>query len=257
MEWMDRFVKIMNIISKENKNGMGITMLASETGLSKGTLHRILQDMVSYKIIIQNPETKKYYLGPLSMIWGSRFVKGKDVSELLASYCDEVADKTQLYTFICRFVTNEVYCIYAYEPIKERRTTYFVHVGQRMPLHASAAAKVVLAYQPQEKVRYLLEQSPRQTFTKYTCSQVSDLMEELAKVRSDGVAWCHEEMEIGVSAISVPLFTANNVVCFSLSLVGNSDDIKTRQDRLCEQILSARNTISTLLSAINDFAPFN
>ena len=62
MEWMDRFVSIMNAVSMENEHGVGVTSLAGETGLSKGTLHRILQDMVRCRLIVQMPETKKYHL---------------------------------------------------------------------------------------------------------------------------------------------------------------------------------------------------
>ena len=201
MEWMDRFVTIMDVVSAENERGIGVTTLANETGLSKGTLDRILQDMVHYKLIVQVPETKKYYLGPRSMIWGSCFVKGRDVSTILSPFCDDIAERTQLYAYICRYVTNEVYCIYTHQPLQEHKTTYFVHVGQRMPLHASAAAKAILAHQPQDMVKYLLDQSSWQIFTAHTAKRVADLMEELETVRKEKVAWCRETehgYELGV-----------------------------------------------------------
>ena len=251
---MDRFVSIMNAVSMDNERGVGVTSLAGETGLSKGTLHRILQDMVHYRLIVQVPETKKYHLGPLSMIWGSRFVKGRDISELLAPYCDETAERTGLYAYICRFVTNEVYCIYTHKPEPEHKT-YFVHVGQRMPLHASAASKVILAYQPLEKMRYLLEQAPRHALTSCTRTNVSEILTELAAVREKKLAWCDEEMENGVSALSVPLFSADNVAVFSLSLVGNTTEIKPRRQKLEEEITTMGHIIDEQLRAIYAFVP--
>ena len=254
MEWMDRFVSIMNAVSMENEHGVGVTSLAGETGLSKGTLHRILQDMVRCRLIVQMPETKKYHLGPLSMIWGSRFVKGRDISELLAPYCDAIAEKTGLYAYICRFVTNEVYCIYAHKPELEHRT-FFVHVGQRMPLHASAASKVILAFQPLEKVRYLMEQAPRHSFTAHTRTSVPGLMAEFAEIQHHKLAWCKEEMEAGVSAVSVPLFSGENAVCFSLNLVGSSLDMESRSQRLEELLVAEGNIIDEQLRAIFTFIP--
>lgn len=254
MEWMDRFVGIMDAVSLENEHGIGVTALACETGLSKGTLHRILQDMVHYRLIVQMSETKKYHLGPLSMIWGSRFVKGRDISELLSPYCDAIAEKTCLYAYICRFVTNEVYCIYAHKPEPERKT-YFVHVGQRMPLHASSAAKAILAFQPQEKLRYLIEQSPRHSFTAHTQVGVQEIMEELMDIRQKRLAWCREEMENGVSAITVPLFSEEQTVGFSLSLVGSSEDMDIRQKKLTEQLTLEGRIIDEQLKAIHAFVP--
>ena len=254
MEWMDRFVTIMDVVSAENERGIGVTTLANETGLSKGTLYRILQDMVHYKLIVQVPETKKYYLGPRSMIWGSCFVKGRDVSTILSPFCDDIAERTQLYAYICRYVTNEVYCIYTHQPLQEHKTTYFVHVGQRMPLHASAAAKAILAHQPQDMVKYLLDQSSWQIFTAHTAKRVADLMEELETVRKEKVAWCREEIDVGVAALSVPLFIGDTAG-FSLSVVGNSNDIYAQQERLCELLSSAGHSMSEQLAEINDFMP--
>jgi DNA-binding IclR family transcriptional regulator len=254
MEWMDRFVEIMNIVSAEHQHGIGVTMLANDTGLSKGTLHRILQNMVKYELIVQQAESKKYYLGPLSMIWGSRFVKGKDISQLLSGYCDEIAEKSRMYAYLCRFVTNEVYCIYTHQPEQERKT-YFVHVGQRMPIHCAAAAKAVLAFQPTEKVRYLLEQTPRNSYTENTCMNVSEIMAELDTVRDKRIAWCREEMENGVSAMSIPLFADGATAFFSLSLVGTTAELNDNQAKVEEMLLLEGQKINEQLSGINAFSP--
>ena len=49
MEWMSRFVSVMDVLSRHAQDGMGVTELAEATGLSKATLHRTLQDMIAHR----------------------------------------------------------------------------------------------------------------------------------------------------------------------------------------------------------------
>lgn len=252
MEWMSRFVRIMDTVSEAGPSGLSITALAEKTDITKGSLHRILHDMMNYDLIVQHDDTKRYSLGPQSMIWGSRFVNGRDISDLLGPYCARLSQRVRLYGFLCRFVANEVYCVYTHQPEQERRT-YYVHVGQRMPLHASASAKAILAFQPEDKIRYLLEQTPRNYFTERTKLNVVDIVEELHEIRRNRIAWCREEMERGVSAVAVPIFGQDQTVMFSLSLIGNHDEIMANREKICQNLLEIEQVVEQQLRAMQSF----
>lgn len=235
MEWIDRFVSIMDIISETTVQGMGVTELAAATGLSKGTLHRVLSDMVQHNLVTQHIDTKKYRLGPKALAWGSRFVWGQDPSGWLSGYCDRLAERTNLFTFLCRMDGGEVYCIYTRQPSKVRNK-YFVHVGQRMPLHSSAAAKVLLAFLPEREIAVYLAQNSLQAFTEYTKTDISQLQQDLQKIKEVQLAFCQEELEIGVSAISAPIFSQNGNAAFSISLISDISFIKANEEVLVNEL---------------------
>ena len=124
-----------------------------------------------------------------------------------------------------------------------------------MPLHASAASKVIMAFQPLEKVRYLMEQAPRHSFTPHTRTSVTELMAEFTEIQHRKLAWCKEEMEAGVSAVSVPLFSGENAVSFSLNLVGSSLEMESRGLQLEEMLMAEGHIIDEQLRAIFTFIP--
>ena len=247
MEWMSRFVSVMDVLSRHAQDGMGVTELAEATGLSKATLHRTLQDMIAHRLALQEPRTRRYYPGPTVMVWGSRFVAGRDISRVLAPSCDAIAARLGFYAFLSRYVSDEVYCIYARQPRPEART-YYVHVGQRMPIYASAAAKAILAFQPEAKVQFLMEHAARNVFTDCTHVNVAEIMAELAEVRKARIAWCREEMERGVYAVSVPVAGRSRTVEYSLSLVGSAELWQAR-DVAEQQLLAALPKLEETLQA--------
>lgn len=236
MEWLKRFVAIMDIISEETSEGIGITELASITGLSKGTLHRMLQDMVVHNLITRNNNTRKYCLGPKAMVWGSKFVLGQDPAGILSQYCDLLADRTNLYTFLCRINEGEVYCIYTKQPSKFSKK-YFVHVGQRMPLHCTAAAKSLLAFLPPTYINTLMKKNNMARFTEHTLVDNNQVIAELLTIKETKVAFCREELENGVAGLSTPVFVGNEQAAFSISLLGDAAFINRQEESLVREIV--------------------
>jgi len=231
VEWLDRMVAVMDIISEATLDGISMTEIANKTDLKKGTIHRMLRDMVDQKLVTQNITSKKYGLGPKAMVWGSKFVLGQDPSGLLSRYCDMLAVSTNLYAFLCRFTNGEVYCTYTRQPSNERNK-YFVHVGQKMPLHCSAAAKAILAFQPSSEVDFLLSRNSTIKYTDATKIGLTHVMDELSIIKDSHVAFCKEELEIGVSTISTPVFINQDEALFSISLIGGISYMNQHEESL-------------------------
>lgn len=255
MEWMNRFIAITDVLSRADETGLGITEIAARTNLAKGTLHRILLDMVKNEIAVRDERTKRYQLGPRPMIWASRFVRGKDLSVVLSPFCRDLSRATNFYSFISRYAADEVYCIYAHQPEDERKT-YFVHVGQRMPMHAASAAKVILAFRSEDEVKRILSHMEYPQYTEHTIQDEEALCRELVWTREHHVSWCIEEMEVGVSAVSAPILDASGRAAFSLSIVGNHQELMKHKQELCtsltehaERASSALRTIRPLMMA--------
>ena len=249
MEWLDRFVVIMDCISASAAGGVSITELTQTTGLSKGSLHRILQDMVVHNLISKDSDTKKYCLGTKSMVWGSRFVSVQDPAGLLSHYCDLLAEHTGLYTFLCRINDDEVYCIYTKQPSGVNKK-YFVHVGQRMPIHCTAAAKAIIAFLPQPQLDSLLHENRMSPFTAHTKTDLAQVANELQAVRETKVAFCREELENGVSGVSAPVFVAAGKAAFSISLLGDAAYISKQEDALVRELLQIGREASEQMKSV-------
>lgn len=256
MEWLNRFTEVMDCISENPIEGIGISELSRKTNLSKSTVHRMLSSMMSHQLVTQNYQTKQYLLGPKAMFWGSQFLRSQDPIGLIGQYCEEISRKTGLYSYLSRFQVDQVYCTHTHQP-SDLRNKYFVHVGQRMPFYCTAASKAILAYQEQERIQSLLANETFAPITPFTISDRRGLEMELETILKENVAYCLQELEIGVSAISVPIFHDERKTSMSLSIVGENTLIETNKEEIVNALKEVSGKASEHLKSMHKLTSIN
>ena len=250
MDWLNRFTDVMDCISEHPVEGIGVSELSRRTDLSKSTIHRMLSSMLSKQFVTQNYQTKNYLLGPKAFLWGSQFLRSQDPNGLMGQYCEEISSKTGLYSYLCIYHGKQVYCTYTHQP-SHLRNKYFVHVGQRMPFYCTAASKAILAYQKPDCVQTLLADESYKQFTPYTLTNQEALEWELETVLKEEIAYCHQELELGVTAISAPIFYKEKECTMSLSIVGESTLIDSTKETLIQDLKTVAEKASSHLTSMH------
>ncbi|MEV0110884.1 IclR family transcriptional regulator [Nocardia sp. NPDC050799] len=94
-------------------------------------------------------------------------------------------------------------------------------VGGRLPLHATAVGKCLLANSPRD---LLLEAIDRglSRHTRYTITEPGRLGSALRDVRRNGVALAQEEMTLGVVSVASPIIGSGGVLVGALGVVAHS-----------------------------------
>lgn len=93
--------------------------------------------------------------------------------------------------------------------------------GKTAPLHATASGKALLAFQPASTIATVLR-GPLPAITSRTITDPRELDRELDRVRRSGYAVCHQESEVGLSSIAVPVRDPQGRVRAALALAGPS-----------------------------------
>lgn len=125
-------------------------------------------------------------------------------------------------------------------------------VGGRLPLHASAAGRVLLAHADDEFIAKVLR-GRLQRLTPYTQVMPGRLAQELMAVRRRGAAAVREEMTLGRSSVAAPVRDRFGTVVAALGVVVTSN---TDLDRLLSQVrLGARDTERRLVGADSEECP--
>lgn len=94
-------------------------------------------------------------------------------------------------------------------------------VGGRLPLHATAVGKVILAFsEPWVAEAYLTHQL--EAFTPRTKTNPNGLATELKTIRHNGYATTFDEVRVGASSIAVPVYHTGRLGC-GIGLVVSSD----------------------------------
>ncbi len=123
----------------------------------------------------------------------------------------------------------------------EQALRYSVPQGRRLPMHALAAGKVMLAALPEEDLDLYFAQAERQRFTNATVTDEEVLRSQLDEARKTGFAMTDEEYSLGIVGIG-RLVTMAGAPVGSLSVavpkVRFDDDLHARVADLLERTAS-------------------
>jgi IclR family pca regulon transcriptional regulator len=96
-------------------------------------------------------------------------------------------------------------------------STGFV-LGARVPAPLASAGVMMLASQPEEKVREWLETCVLTPYTPYTILQRERLLDEIRKAGRQDYAVVEQQLQIGVRGVAVPLRDRHGKVMAALSV---------------------------------------
>jgi DNA-binding IclR family transcriptional regulator len=199
----------------EQDHEMGISGLAVRLGLAKSTVHRLASTLVEYDILEQNRENGKYRLGLALFELGALVRRKMDaVSESrgqMHSLVESTGETVQL------AVLDHLSVLY----IRIRESRQAVRMssspGSRAPAHCTSVGKVLLAHQPQEVVRQVIDGGLKR-YTENTITSPDALAEELAAIRARGYAIDDEEIEVGLRCVAAPIRDHTGQVTAAISV---------------------------------------
>jgi IclR family pca regulon transcriptional regulator len=130
-----------------------------------------------------------------------------------------------------------------------RVLAYGLHLGARLPAHATSTGRVLLAAMAPAQFTHWLKARHLPRLTPHTVTQVRALRQCIAQVRKDDFCFASEEHEIGVQALAVPLRDMQGRTAAALNVVlsgGRHQEDQLRRDLLPLLFEAAREVRSLL-----------
>jgi IclR family pca regulon transcriptional regulator len=106
---------------------------------------------------------------------------------------------------------------------------YGLHLGARLPLHATSTGRVLLAAQTKTALNAWLKGRTLPRLTGHTVTDPKVLRSRIAQAQTDDFAISCEEHELGVSAMSVPLRNAQGKTVAALNVVLSAAQLSATQ----------------------------
>lgn len=219
MQSVGRIVTILSLLSNAGK-GLGITELYTSCDLPKSTLHRTLNSLMEYGFVLQDVQSKKYRLGPAVLRLGASFLMQNDLRSYARSYLEKLGAELNETVYLTILQDDTAICVDTFGA--SRNLNYFVHIGREMPFNTTAAAKVILAYQPEELIRKIIYSKKLNKLTEKSIIDPDYLFNHMIEIRERGFGICEEEMEEGVTAIAAPVWNWGCQVLASVAVIGPS-----------------------------------
>ena len=110
-----------------------------------------------------------------------------------------------------------------------RVMAYGLHLGARLPAHATSTGRVLLAAKPKAALNTWLKGKALQKLTGHTVTDVAQFRARIAKVQQDDFDISCEEHELGVSALSIPLRNAQGNTLAALNVVLSASEMTASQ----------------------------
>lgn len=221
---------------------LGVIELGKRLDLHKSTVSRILTTLQEEGLVSQNPETGKYRLGVglvslAGVALGRLNVRG--VTQPHLNGLVEVSQET-----VNVVVQDGRDCINVERVASPKQIRYVGWIGRRMPLHCTAAGKVLLAFMETAERETLLS-APLTRYTDKTVTDKSHMEADLNLVCRQGYAIVHEEFEDEFSAIAAPVFNHSRKVAGAISISGPTYRMGPGQiENFIQPLLETANTAS-------------
>ena len=100
---------------------------------------------------------------------------------------------------------------------------YGLHLGARLPAHATSTGRVLLASKPLAELDAWLHGRTLARLTAKTTTDVAALRSLIDKARTDDHCLAQEEHELGVTALAVPLRNMKGVTVAALNVVSTTE----------------------------------
>lgn len=201
--------------------------LAQATGLNKTTAFRLLSALEAERLVMRNPLSGGYRLGVELIALGGTAMRSNPLRAMSRPSLVTLAEQSGEAATLEMLVEN--YVLVLDEIASSNPMGMTQDVGNRLPLHATATGKVLLASRPDAEIDRLLS-DPLEPLTEQTIIDRARLKAELARVRQEGIAIAVGELEPGFTAVAAPIMDRERQVIAAISVGGPS--LRLTTDRL-------------------------
>ncbi|MES2976946.1 MAG: helix-turn-helix domain-containing protein [Pseudomonadota bacterium] len=242
---VDRACALLRELARSGATGLRLLDLCNSTGLSRPTVHRILQSLQTAHLVQQNPVTRRYALGgglfELGLAAPSPLVQFPQVRSLV----EELAASTDDTVYLMLRSYDDVLCAWRAQgayPIKAN----VVALGDRRPISASVAGLALLASLPSAESARLIEGNSGSlpNFCRMTSADVS---RHVADARRLGYSVGVNAVMEGVTAVGMAVPATYDRPYLSLSVSAISARIPaSRIPELVAQLKQVADRVATV-----------
>lgn len=216
---IERVVGMLRVVASRGRRGMRIADVVSVSGLPMSTCFRMLQRLELEELVLRDPLTRKYHLGPLLYELGMLAQPRYQLSELCESAMQAIADETQDTVYLSERRGVESICtsrVLGDYPIK----ALTLDVGIRRPMGVGAGGLAILSALPEAEVAQIIEANDAR-YAKYGAFAPGFVQQAVAQTRAQGYAFLDSAATPGTAAVGVAFPPDNPVAAVSVAAISS------------------------------------
>lgn len=217
------------------RHRLNISIAAEKTGMTRAAARRHLLTL-EYLGYLEY-DGHYYYLSPKILKFSGAYLSGAQLPKICQPLLNLLANQTNLIYSVMVLDGFEAITIArsAAHQQTDRVNPYGLHLGNRLPAHATSAGKILISYLDLEEQKNWLEKYPLKRLTKFSCTDNTIFLKILEEIKEQDWCYSSEEHELGVHALAVPIHGPKGNVIAALNIV--SPTVKTTKEYLVQQIM--------------------
>jgi DNA-binding IclR family transcriptional regulator len=231
---LGRGLRILEAVA-DLDGGASLADVARRTDLARSTTHYLMQALVTYGYLRQEPGGRNYQLGLRAWRLSGRSLSIEQTAAVAMPILDELCRLTHesVAIGICQ---NDAVTLVATRdtdgPVRVVQS-----VGARRPIHCTALGKVLMAWLPDAERARFVKSLRFEQLTPKSIAQRATFERELRRVRSSGYAIDDEEFIVGVRCLAAPVFDEAGQVAMALSVIGPKHRMTHHRLRECRPLV--------------------
>jgi DNA-binding IclR family transcriptional regulator len=220
--------------------------ISQRLGLHKSTAHRLLSLLKKKGLVVMDPTTQLYSLGPALVDLAWIVLRQQDLRTVCRPFMEQLRQATNETVSLNIRMGDKRVCVEELESNQEIK--YSQALGLTAPLHVGAPGKALLAFLPDADLEQVLRILPLTPITPETITDLPALRAELARTRTRGYAVSVGERSTWAAAVAAPIHDRRGQTVAAVSILGPSHRLTSRAlKELGIQVMQVAQEISAVL----------
>lgn len=202
----------------DQPQSIGLPDLADRLGMSRQSLHRLLQQLHEHGLIVKIPNRDRFAIGSrlsrLALGALHSVNQGAPIRATLQKIVSEIGETCHLGVLSGRD--------YAYVQRVEcdRQPHIYIATGIQLPAYVTSGGKAMLAFLDDKSRARTVETMSLKPYTKHTITDPDALLVELDAIRERGYAIGNQEYSDGIIGVGVPVLDPDGRALAGLGMHG-------------------------------------
>ncbi|WP_251447926.1 IclR family transcriptional regulator [Vermiculatibacterium agrestimuris] len=244
---VEKSLQIIEILAKE-RSPMRLQDIAAACGMPASTVLRMLNTLLVYGYINQDPVSLQYSLSLKFAQIGSvvcETVSLRDIAHpflvKLSRSCSESS---------CLAVEENMEVVYTdVQDGPDNMLKIMQRIGKRAPMHATGIGKLLLLNYDNKAIDRYIKEKGLPVLSPNTLTTKKALLEELERIRKQGYAMDNEECELGARCVAAPIRDYTGRIVAGISVSGPLSRLPmTDIEKVAPLVVETAEDISKLLA---------
>jgi IclR family pca regulon transcriptional regulator len=237
---LQKGLDVLTCFSRQHAK-LTLSEVARLAGSSPASARRSLHTLRAIGYL--DSDGKRFWVAPRALLVAHAYLASRPTPQVAQPLLDALSERTRQSASLGKLLDDDVIIIA--RSTARRSLSTGLGIGSRLPAHASALGRVLLASLAPAEAARRVQAMERAALTARTVTSVEGVLAQVARCRREGWAGSDGELELGVRSMAVPAYDreGHTVGALSISVRAERMTMTEFRDSLLPVLLRGRDAL--------------